>query len=194
MARLWDTETGTLLREWRLGYGNPDSPFFAAGDRIVVLSAGDGFVFQTPLCGSLDDLRPLAAPERALAGPADRLGEESSRSHPQPSRVEPPSEPEIPVPPPSQAVLAPQTKAANSGAPESAAKTSSPIVPSFSCSGKLSAVETLICHDAELAGLDVEVAQAYRNKIQGLQGKARQQLIAAQRAWLKQRADCASKG
>lgn len=57
VARLWDTETGALLREWRFGFGNPDGAFFTGTDRIVVLSAGEGFVYATPLCGSLDSLR-----------------------------------------------------------------------------------------------------------------------------------------
>lgn len=60
VARLWDTETGALLREWHFGFGAPDGAIFTGTDRIVVLSEGEGFVYTTPLCGSLDALRQQA--------------------------------------------------------------------------------------------------------------------------------------
>ena len=66
VARLWDTQTGALLREWPFGFGNPDTAFFATPDRIVVLSAGKGFVYQTPLCERLDSLQAQAQARLAV--------------------------------------------------------------------------------------------------------------------------------
>jgi WD40 repeat protein len=60
VARLWDTETGALMREWSFGYGNPDSALFAGSDHIVVLSGGEALVYETPLCQPLDSLRQQA--------------------------------------------------------------------------------------------------------------------------------------
>ncbi len=60
VARLWDTQTGAKLREWSFGHGHPDSAFFSAPDRIVVLSAGKAFVYETPLCEPLNSLRRQA--------------------------------------------------------------------------------------------------------------------------------------
>lgn len=60
VARLWDTETGALLREWRFHYHNPHGAFFAAPDRIVVLAQGEALVYETPLCEPLDSLRGQA--------------------------------------------------------------------------------------------------------------------------------------
>ena len=70
-AKLWDTETGTLLGEWSFGYGNPDTAFFAGRDRFIVLSAGDGFVYRTALCGSVDELTRLAMPSHSVEAPVD---------------------------------------------------------------------------------------------------------------------------
>ena len=210
VARLWDTETGALLREWRFGYGNPDSAFFAGHGRFVVLSAGDGFVYQIPLCGSLVELRQLATSQFSSAVHADAPAEGSGGRwdpvydpaihpdarvegpNPQPSHREPPSEPESPAPMPSVAAPASLTEAPIR--PHVDTATAPPIAPSFSCSGKLTPVEALICNDAGLAKLDLDLSQAYRKKMQDLQGKDRQRLVLEQRAWLKERAGCVSKG
>jgi WD40 repeat protein len=60
VARLWDTETGTLLREWSFSHFGPDSAFFLDGERAIVLYDGDAFVFRAPLCGSTEGLSQLA--------------------------------------------------------------------------------------------------------------------------------------
>jgi WD40 repeat protein len=60
VARLWDTETGILLREWSFSHFGPDSAFFLDGERAIVLYDGDAFVFRAPLCGSTEGLSQLA--------------------------------------------------------------------------------------------------------------------------------------
>jgi uncharacterized protein YecT (DUF1311 family) len=69
-----------------------------------------------------------------------------------------------------------------------------PISPSFSCKGPapLTPVDVLICNDEELARLDVEMAQTYHQRLQVVEGPAKQQLIVDQRNWLKERSQCAS--
>src|SRR5208282_1525187 len=86
VARLWDTETGTLLREWKFGYGNPDTAFFGGRDRFIVLSAGDGFVYRTPLCGSLDELNHLAMPSNSSQVSVDARVDEGLGPKAPPSR------------------------------------------------------------------------------------------------------------
>ena len=58
---------------------------------------------------------------------------------------------------------------------------------SFDCSAARSPIEHAICNDAELSTLDSQLADAYRAALAN-QGDAANELKAAQRAWLKQRA------
>ncbi len=62
VARLWDAETGTLLREWRFDSRQlgPLAAVFAGRRHALVLFEGDGFVLPTPLCGPEDALIQFA--------------------------------------------------------------------------------------------------------------------------------------
>lgn len=55
--------------------------------------------------------------------------------------------------------------------------------PSFDCAAATQPVETLICADAELAALDVELAQAYRARLAASAEHAQATLRLEQRAW-----------
>ena len=56
-------------------------------------------------------------------------------------------------------------------------------------------VESLICRDADLATLDVELARAYRAGARTAAGTSEtKRLIADENAWIKSRARCASAG
>lgn len=62
VARLWDAETGTLLREWRFDtrqFG-PLAAVFAGRRHALVLFEGNGFVLPTTLCGPEDALIQFA--------------------------------------------------------------------------------------------------------------------------------------
>jgi WD40 repeat protein len=69
-ARVWDSETGILLRDWHFG-APPDAAFFAGSERVVVLYAGKAFIYPVPLCGS-----DAALLQRA----ASRLSADSTRA------------------------------------------------------------------------------------------------------------------
>lgn len=58
--------------------------------------------------------------------------------------------------------------------------------PSFLCTGKLSAVERVICSDPLLGEADMQLAARYRAALEA-QPAAREALSTAQRAWLKTR-------
>jgi uncharacterized protein len=69
--------------------------------------------------------------------------------------------------------------------------------PSFPCGGALSPTETVICSDDSLAALDRALAQAYKNKFDGLpveSGNALDEvvgsLVVTQNAWIAFRNDC----
>ena len=59
--------------------------------------------------------------------------------------------------------------------------------PSFDCAAATQPVETLICADAELAVLDVELAQAYRARLAASADDAQAVLRLEQRAWNRDR-------
>lgn len=60
--------------------------------------------------------------------------------------------------------------------------------PSYDCNKASGEVETLICNDEELAALDRQIAQVYRQAIVNI--PAVQQPKAIQRGWIKGRNDC----
>jgi WD40 repeat protein len=72
VARLWDTETGTLLREWSFSHFGPETAFFADRERAVVLYEGDAFVFRTPLCGPAEGLSQIARDQISRLKAANR--------------------------------------------------------------------------------------------------------------------------
>lgn len=76
VARLWDTTTGALLQEWRFPSGNPAASLFSGNDRVVALSEGAAFVFETRLCADLDTLR-----RQALARTRATVDESSMRTN-----------------------------------------------------------------------------------------------------------------
>lgn len=55
--------------------------------------------------------------------------------------------------------------------------------PSFDCAAATQPLETLICADAELANLDVKLAEAYRGRLAETSGDAQATLRLEQRAW-----------
>ena len=63
--------------------------------------------------------------------------------------------------------------------------------PSFDCRRAQTAVEHAICNDPELSRLDGQLAKAYSDALDGVQGQARIALRDAQRAWLVERDACA---
>ena len=65
-VRLWDSETGALLRDWGLA-APPDAAFFAGPERVVVLYSGQALIYPVPLCGSEDGLLRRAAATRPSA-------------------------------------------------------------------------------------------------------------------------------
>ncbi|WP_299802758.1 MliC family protein [uncultured Shewanella sp.] len=62
------------------------------------------------------------------------------------------------------------------------------MTPSFDCAKAQGQVETLICHDAELAKLDRKMAQIYEAALVNI--PASEQPKAMQRGWIKGRNDC----
>jgi WD40 repeat protein len=65
VARLWDAETGALLREWWFP-DPPDAAFFAGVQRVVVLHGGQALVYQTSLCQAGELLIELARARAAI--------------------------------------------------------------------------------------------------------------------------------
>src|SRR5262245_12242548 len=59
--------------------------------------------------------------------------------------------------------------------------------PSFDCAAAAAPVEILICGNDELAEADAGLAALYRRLQDGLDNKAKADLLAAQRQWLKTR-------
>jgi uncharacterized protein YecT (DUF1311 family) len=208
VARLWDAETGTLLREWKFGYGNPDSAFFAGRDQLVVLSAGNGFVYRTPLCQPLDVLVQLATTRissEATAEDRPVAGSTSIKPSAHAPLFSPPpiltSAPDTPAPAPTTQVPKPPQDANVVPVPAPITQAPTPLqdrhiptanAPSFSCSGSLSSVEAKICKDPELAKLDVDVARSYQTAMTALQDEQKRHLMLEQRAWIKERAACAN--
>jgi len=64
--------------------------------------------------------------------------------------------------------------------------------PAFDCALAATAVETMLCGDAELAERDQRVAKQYYALRGALPQKTRAQLLRSQRLFLKQRADCST--
>jgi uncharacterized protein YecT (DUF1311 family) len=71
-------------------------------------------------------------------------------------------------------------------------------LPSFDCSGKLSAIEKMICESEELPPVDVKLARTWTKIMERIDKskdeKERQRLIKEQRAWLKEREKCGDHG
>jgi WD40 repeat protein len=68
-VRLWDSETGALLRDWGFA-APPDAAFFAGPEQVVVLASGRALVYAAPLCGSEEALLQRAAAARLADEPA----------------------------------------------------------------------------------------------------------------------------
>ncbi|CAM4079816.1 MliC family protein [Shewanella aquimarina] len=63
--------------------------------------------------------------------------------------------------------------------------------PSFDCNGdKLSSIETLICHDADLAALDQQMAKVFQAASTKAVNEHPPMLKAEQRGWIKGRNEC----
>jgi uncharacterized protein len=62
--------------------------------------------------------------------------------------------------------------------------------PSFSCSGNLLPTEAAICANSTLAVLDMALASLYDNVYNRTSGAARDQLVAAEKAWIARRDAC----
>lgn len=62
--------------------------------------------------------------------------------------------------------------------------------PSFDCNGNLNAVESAICADGRLSGMDRSLADLYKRALQASDSFSRQQLLDAQRAWIRTRGQC----
>lgn len=67
---------------------------------------------------------------------------------------------------------------------------SSSAQPSFDCGKASNAVERAICADPELAALDVEMSAIYAQKRATVNGRAAEELVAGQRAWMRLRGRC----
>ncbi|MGB5833408.1 MAG: DUF4163 domain-containing protein [Thiohalocapsa sp.] len=61
---------------------------------------------------------------------------------------------------------------------------------SFDCSRASTAIETMICTDAELSALDTELGRIYAQSLEGAYPAGANDLRTEQRAWLRQRNDC----
>ena len=59
--------------------------------------------------------------------------------------------------------------------------------PSFDCRKANTCVETLICNDKELSGLDKEMSEAYRSLLSRLEGKDKENVKLSQIRWIKAR-------
>ena len=75
--RLWDSETGALLRDWGLA-APPDAAFFVGSERVVALYSGQASIHLAPLCGSEDGLLQGAAAARQSAEPAPAKAERAT--------------------------------------------------------------------------------------------------------------------
>ncbi len=64
--------------------------------------------------------------------------------------------------------------------------------PSFSCRGNLNDAEAAICSDPQLSDLDREMADIYNSRVDRAREPERSRVVAAQRAWLRERDDCGS--
>jgi len=73
-VRLWDAETGALLRDWGL-VAPADAAFFAGPERVVVLYSGQALIYPAPLCGSEEALIERAAATPLAADPAPAKAE-----------------------------------------------------------------------------------------------------------------------
>ncbi len=62
--------------------------------------------------------------------------------------------------------------------------------PSYSCDGRLTRVEALICQDPQLGRLDVEMVRLYRVERRSVSGGAADKLINDQRIWRAWRDSC----
>jgi len=62
--------------------------------------------------------------------------------------------------------------------------------PSFKCGKSSNEIEQLICGNAELAELDVSLANLYKSVLKNTPAKAQQRLKTEQIGWVKGRNDC----
>ncbi|TCK08252.1 META domain-containing protein [Marinobacterium mangrovicola] len=69
-------------------------------------------------------------------------------------------------------------------------KFKSAVSPSFDCSKAEGSVQTLICTDAELAGLDLRLDELYRKALESFPAEEIPTLKATQRGWIKGRDEC----
>jgi uncharacterized protein YecT (DUF1311 family)/Tol biopolymer transport system component len=200
VVRLWDAGSATLLRQWHFDRFGPDAAFFAGQDRVVTLYEGEAYVYRTPLCEPLGVLRELAgkrvsrgltAEERsAYLGGRAPTGDVPADTEPPRTTDEQAAAPRpqaLPVTPPTD--VAPHPPAAVAGA--SAGARGPTAAPAFDCTRASTPVETLICNDASLAKLDVELDRAYRAARETLQGQAKQRLVSEENVWIRARGRCA---
>ncbi len=91
-------------------------------------------------------------------------------------------------------VVAPPPKAPPPGSPAPAPKKKAApatgVTPSFDCSKAGTADERAICANADLAVLDRQMADLYYARRQALQGRQRNELVDAQRRWIRRRQAC----
>lgn len=66
--------------------------------------------------------------------------------------------------------------------------------PSFDCDVAASEVEQMICHDDELAAMDLELAHAFAAALARAPAQDVNELHTAHEQWLTQRNDCALQG
>lgn len=65
--------------------------------------------------------------------------------------------------------------------------------PSFDCRRAGNDIEKLICSDAKLAALDVQMADLFGKAMHQSKGSDKADLLAEQRGWIKNRNDCAKR-
>ncbi|GIU19140.1 MliC family protein [Shewanella sp. MBTL60-007] len=87
-----------------------------------------------------------------------------------------------------QAVTTKQSQTSETAQTPAKIQTQEPMSPSFDCTKAQGQVETLICHDGELAQLDRQMAQVYKAAVVNI--PAVEQPKAMQRGWIKGRNDC----
>jgi WD40 repeat protein/uncharacterized protein YecT (DUF1311 family) len=197
VVRLWDAASETLLMQWHYDGNGPDGAFFAGAERVVVFYGGEAQVYRTPLCESLALLRELGGRrvtrtltiderESYLGGRASTVDLPTLRSgvpfdQRRPRAATAPASPPPAVEEPARVTV--PAMSAGAVAPH--------IPPSFDCARASTAVETMICNDAELATLDIDLTRAYRAARMTLEDPARRLLTKEQNGWIRARAACA---
>jgi WD40 repeat protein/uncharacterized protein YecT (DUF1311 family) len=202
VVRLWDATSEALLQEWHFDRHGPDGAVFADDGRIVAFHGGRGLVLRTALCGAASAIGEMAGRRVARRLTADEVlayldgrqpaADLAATAAPDAGRpAPPPSTADSPAAPSTTAPVIPSVAAGRAGTvPPVAADPPPNAGPSFDCARAATAVERLICADAGLSALDVDLAKAYRGAAAARAGESRERLVRDQRAWIAARGRC----